>query len=218
MKAVNIINFNWRSLMAALLLSLTLGTFGTASQIFAHGGEDHGDEKPAVATTTAGTISRTARLGEYEILLKHPLFKPDSATTAQLFITKFATNEAIGDANPAIEIVSADGGSVTEIPIEKTEAAGSYVLKIPALPAGAYTIRTKATVGGKTDTAVFSGVEIAYQEAAAVSGGSWLQTILTAFLFLIALSLFAGLVYFSVNAVKGKPLDGEPLSEETVSA
>lgn len=213
MKPINL--FKLRSLLPAFLAAFALAFSGSGgiSKVFAHGGEDHGDEKPKTATTTAGTVSRTARLGDFEIMLKHPLLEPDAATTARLFITHFTTNEPVGDANPAIEIESANG-AVTEIPVEKTDAAGSYTVKIPALPEGAYTVRVKTTSGGKTNTATFSGVEVAHQEAAAESGGSsWLQTALTALLGLIALALFAGLIYFAVRLIKNKPL-----REETVSA
>lgn len=211
MKAMNI---KRRNLTAGLLLSLAFSFFGVSSQVFAHGGEDHGDEKPKAPTTTTGTISRTARLGDVEIMLKHPSLEPDTAAAARLFITKFATNEPFGDANPAVEIEPANGGSVTEIAVEKTEAGGSYVLKIPAFPEGAYTIRVKADIGGKIDTTTFSGVEIAHQEAAAANGGgSWLQTLLTGFLLIIGLALFGGLIYFAVKIIRNSPV-----SEETVSA
>lgn len=201
------------NLKAALLLAFAINLFGTVSQVFAHGGEDHGDEKPKAPTTTAGTVSRTARVGEVEILLKHPSLEPDTATVGSLFITKFATNEPFGDANPVVEIESANGGSVTEIAVEKIEAGGSYVLKIPAFAEGAYTIRVKANVGGKIDTATFSGVEIAHQEVEGASSGSWLQTLLTGFLLIIGLALFGGLIYFAVKIIKNTPV-----SEETVSA
>jgi hypothetical protein len=197
MKAVNIINFKLRSLATALLLSFALALFGNATQVLAHGGEDHGDEKPKTATTTAGTISRTARLGDFEIMLKHSPLEPDAAATGRLFITRFATNEPVGDANPAIEIESATG-LVTEIPVEKTDAIGSYVVRIPALPEGTYT---------------FSGVEIAHQEAAAEMGSSWTQTALMVILFLVAIALFGGLAYSALRVFKDKPL-----GEETVSA
>ncbi len=198
----------------ALLLSLTLGFWGNASSVSAHGGEDHGDEKPKVPTTAAGTVSRTSRLGDFEVMLKHPLLEPDTAAAGQLFITKFATNEPFSDANPAIEIEPANGGSVTEIAVERTDAGGSYVLKIPAFTEGAYTIRVKANVGGKIDTTTFSGVEIAHQEVAAASGGgSWLQTLLTGFLLIIGLTLFGGLIYFAVKIIRNTPV-----IEETVSA
>jgi len=212
MKAINIINFKLRSLATALLLSFALALFGNATQVLAHGGEDHGDEKPKTATTTAGTISRTARLSDFEIMLKHSPLEPDAAATGRLFITRFATNEPVGDANPAIEIESATG-LVTEIPVEKTDAIGSYVARIPALPEGTYTVRTKATASGKTNTATFSGVKILHQEAAAETGSSWTQTALMVMLFLVALVLFGGLAYFALRVFKNKPL-----GEETVSA
>ncbi len=214
MKAVITTHFKSRSLAtAALLLSFALGLFGSGEQVLAHGGEDHGDEKPKTATTTAGTVTRSTRLGDFEIMLKHSPLEPDAATAGRLFITRFATNEPVGDANPAVEIESANG-VVTEIPIEKTDAAGSYTLKIPALPEGAYTIRAKATTGGKTNTATFSGVEIAHHEAAEeASSSSWRQTALMAMLFLIALALFGGLAYFARRVFNNKPL-----GEETVSA
>ncbi len=214
MKAINTVNFKLRSLATTLLLSFAMSLFGGATQVLAHGGEDHGEAKPATATTTAGTVTRSVQLGDFEIMLKHSSLEPDATTTGRLFITKFATNEPVGDANPAVEIESASG-TVTEIPIEKTDAVGSYVVKVPALPEGAYTIRTKAAAGGKISTATFSGVEIAHQEATAAEAGSssWTQTALMAALFLVALALFGGLAYFAVRAFKNKPL-----GEETVSA
>lgn len=213
-KTINTVNFRLRSFAMTLLLSFALSFFGNATQVLAHGGEDHSDEKPATtATKTAGTVSRTARLGDFEIMLKHSLLEPDAAVMGRLFITKFATNEPVGDANPAIEIESASG-TVTEIPVEKTDAVGSYLARIPALPEGNYTIRTKTTAGGKTNTATFSGVEIAHQEpGAAETGNSWTQTALMVMLFLVALALFSGLAYFALRVFKDKPL-----GEETVSA
>jgi hypothetical protein len=215
MKVINTVNFKLRSLATTLLLSFALALFGNATQVLAHGGEDHGEAKPATATTTAGTVTRSVRLGDFEIMLKHSPPEPDKATAGRFFVTRFATNEPVGDANPAIEIESATG-AVTEIPIEKTDAVGSYTVKIPALPEGTYAIRTKAATGsGKTDTATFSGVEVAHQEAAAADAGSssWWQTALMAMLFLVALALFGGLAYFAVRVFKNKPL-----GETTVSA
>lgn len=211
-KSINTANFKWRSLATALLLSFALSFFGNATQVSAHGGEDHGDAKPKTATTTAGTVTRSARLGDFEITLKHSALEPDAAAAGRLFVTKFATNEPVGDANPALEIESASG-TVSEIPVEKTDAAGSYTVKIPALPEGSYTLRTK-TAGGKTATATFSGVEIAHQETAATEtgSGSWTQTALMAMLLLVAIGLFGGLAYFARRVFRTKPLGEEAVS------
>lgn len=212
MKAITASGFKARSLATAILLAFVFGLFGNATRILAHGGEDHGDQQPKTATTTAGTVTRTARLGDFEIMLKHALLEPDQAAAGRLFVTRFATNEAVGDANPSIEIESATG-AVTEIPVEKTDAAGSYTIKIPALPEGAYTVRAKATVGGKINTATFSGVEIAHQEAAGAenAGGSWLRTALMALAALLILGLFGTLIYFAARVVKSEPV-GETAS------
>lgn len=213
MKAVNKIHFKLRTIATALLMSITLSLFGNITEVFAHGGEDHGDEKPAVATTENGTVSRTARLGDFEILIKHSVLEPDTAASARLFLTQFATNEPAGNADLKIEIESANG-IVTEVPVEKAEAAGSFILKIPALPEGSYTLRTISTIGGKAETTTFSGIEVAHKEAAAGSagGGSWAQTAMTALLFLVGLSLFGVLVYFAARVVKEKPLREEAVS------
>ena len=195
-----------------LLLAVSVLHFASVQQIFAHGDEDHGDQKPKVATNEKGTITRTARLGEYELTLKHQFLVPNMATSAKLFVTKFQTNEPIEKGNAVIEIESASG-SVTEAAIEKTETAGSYNVKIPALQQGTYTIRIKLTYGGETDTATFSSVEVTPALNAAESTLSWARTTLIAFVFLLVVALLGGLIYLVWHFA-----DGKPTREETVSA
>lgn len=167
------------------------------ARVFAHGGEDHGDQKPKATTGEKGTITRSARLGEYELTFKHPPLEPDTQTAAHLFVTKFQTNEAVGQANPAVEIESANG-AVTQAEIEKTETDGIYNVKIPALPEGVYTIRAKFTHSGAIDAATFSDVEVNPQAAASADGGamSWARTALIGFVFALVLAMFGGLIYF----------------------
>ncbi len=198
-----------------LLISLSLFSFiiaGGASQVFAHGGEDHGDEKPKVATTGKGTVSHTARLGDLEIMLKHPTLAPDTASDARLFITQFQTNEAFAAVNPAIEIESANG-AVTPAIVEKTDTAGSFAVKIPALENGTYTVRAKITYKGETDTAVFSGVEVATPAAETAGGGaSWLNTALIIVVGATVLGLF-GILFYFVRRMAGE----KQIGEKTVS-
>ncbi|HQU81804.1 MAG TPA: hypothetical protein PKY59_01680 [Pyrinomonadaceae bacterium] len=187
---------------------------GNALQTFAHGGEDHGDDKPKTETTDKGIVSYSKRLDDLEVMLKHPVFAPDTATTGRLFVTKFETNQGFAEVTPAIEIESANNW-VTEAKIEKTDTAGVFNVSFPALPQGTYTIRTKLTHGGETDTATFSGVEVTNAPTAtAESGGmSWARTILIAFIFLIVLGLFGGLTFFVLRFSAS-----EPLEDETVTA
>jgi hypothetical protein len=213
-KFMNIFQANLKrfGLSAAFFLLFTLS--GNAPQIFAHGGEDHGDAKPKTETTDKGTVSHSSRLGDLEVMLKHPVFAPDTATTARLFVTKFETNQGFADVVPAIEIESANN-SVTEAKVEKTDTAGIFNVSFPALPQGTYTIRTKLTHGGETDTATFSGVEVKTASASASenSGMSWARTVLIGFIFTIVLALFGGLIYFVLRLGAS-----EPLKDETVAA
>lgn len=203
-----------KRVVMAMLVSFTLAWTGNVATVFAHGGEDHSEKKPAVTKTENGTVSRTARIGDLEILLKHSLLEPDAAAAGGLFLTRFTTNEPLDAADIKIEVESANG-SVTQILTEKTEAPGTFTLKIPALPEGSYTLRATTAIGGKTETATFSGVEVAHKGApsASTGDGSWAGYALTALLFLIGLSLFSALVYLAARVLRDKPL-----SEEAVSA
>ena len=181
--------------------------------ILAHGGEDHGDQKPAVVANVKGTVSHTTRLGEIELLLKHPELVPDTATSAKLFITKFETNEPVDKVTSVIEIEAADG-SITQAAVEKTDGSGVFNVKIPALPQGTYVVRAKVTTKGETDTATFSGVEVKPEAAAATSSGvfSWLRNILIALVFAVVIAMFGILVYFVLRFSASDHIDNEAVS------
>ncbi len=194
---------------------LIIAVFGNAVQIFAHGGEDHGGTKAKTETTDKGTVSRVVRLGDLEVMLKHSLFTPDTATAARLFVTKYETNQGFAEVAPAIEIESATGAVITAT-IEKTDTTGIFNVGFPALPQGTYTIRAKLAHGGETDTATFSGAEVNFAPPLSADGDggmSWARTALITFIFLIILALFGGLIYFVLRFGAG-----EPIAEKTVSA
>lgn len=204
-----------QKLVWALWLPLMLFLFGNAPEILAHGGEDHGDAKPKVAATEKGIVSRSAKLGDYEVTLKTPTFEPDTASSGRLFITKFETNEAFGEGSPAVEIESSNGGAIEQAAVEKTDAAGSYSVKIPALPEGNYTVRVSLKTAKGGDTATFSNVEVAHSagEIAVGSASSWLGAILLFLAGAVVLGLFGSLFYFAWRMAGEKRI-----GEETISA
>lgn len=212
---MKIFQANISQIRLSAFLFLIFAFFGNAATVLAHGGEDHGDTKAKTETTDKGTVSHSARLGDLEVMIKHPTFVPDTPTSARLFVTKFETNEPFKDVSPSIEVEAANG-TVTQTKIEKSETAGIFNVSFPALPNGTYTIRTKLTHGGETDTAVFSGVEVKPQTIGANEDGngmSWARTILIGFIFSIVLALFGGLIYFVLRLSQD-----ESINEETVSA
>ena len=192
------------NLMAMLILSV----FFTAP-IFAHGGEDHGDAKPAVVSNQKGMVARTARAGEFEILLKHSPLEPDSETAAKLFITRFATNEPFADAKPSIEITAKDGKTFEASEV-KTDAPGSYSFKLPPLPEGTYTVLAKLNAAGKADTATFSSVSVEHAEAESSTGSSsWVRTVLMVLTAAVVLGLFGGLMFYAFRFARSEQAGGE---------
>ncbi|MEO6050230.1 MAG: hypothetical protein ABIP78_02725 [Pyrinomonadaceae bacterium] len=128
-------------------------------------------------------------------MIRHPAIEPDTATLARLFITKYSTNEAADKVTAVIEFES-PSGAVTQIAVEKVDAAGSYNLKIPALSEGSYTMRAKISYGGETDTTTFSGVTVSHPAEEAATGMTWIRSILMVLVTVVVLALFAGLAYF----------------------
>ncbi|MEP7149116.1 MAG: hypothetical protein ABI857_09560 [Acidobacteriota bacterium] len=199
-----------RALSGVILSVFSIGLSGGAPAALAHGGEDHGDQK-VVSAAQDGMVSRSARLGDFEILLKHRLLVPDTPTSARLFLTQFATNEPVSGADIAAEIEAANG-AVTKVPVEKTDVAGSYLVELSALAEGDYTFRATVTMNGKTETATLSGIAVGHQEHATITGYSWSQTFLTAVLFLIGAVLFAALIYLAIRTVKTRPIGEEAVA------
>jgi hypothetical protein len=192
-----------RKTAVILLLLSAFCVLGNVPAAFAHGGEDHGESKPKTTADAKGTVSHTARLGDLEVMVKHNVLEPDTASTGRLFVTNFQTNAPADRISPAAEVESVNG-SVTPITVEKTDSAGSYNLKIPALPAGTYTLRAKVTYGGETDTATFSGVQVETAHVDTEAGtASWGRTALIALSGLIIPGLFGGLIYYALRAARG---------------
>lgn len=181
--------------------SCLLTIVGIVSSVFlpiashAHGGEDHGDQKPKTTANAKGIVSHSARLGDFEVMVKHPVLEPDQPTTGRLFITRFETNEPFKDAEATLEIESANGTIFTGT-VEAADQPGSYNLKFPAMPEGVYTMRTKVSYEGETDTVTFSGVAVKPISSAAEAGTSWLTTGLIGVVFSLVVLLLCGLVYF----------------------
>lgn len=200
------------NLFATVIFSVLL-----AVPVFAHGGAE--TEAPKAVANQAGTIMRVARAGELEVMLKHVAIEPDTASSAQLFVTKFATNEPVADAKPSIEITAADGKTF-EASEAKADAPGSFSFKLPPLPQGSYTILTRINAAGKTDTATFSNVAVehpASDSAESSATGSWLRTVAMVLAAMVILGLFAGLVFFAPRFFKREEEERETVSNEAVS-
>jgi hypothetical protein len=198
-------------------LSCLLTIVGIVSSIFlpiasyAHGGEDHGDQKPKTTANAKGVISHSSRLGELELMVKHPAMEPDKSTTGLLFITRFETNEPFKLVEAKVEVESANG-SVFTAKIESGEQAGTYNVTFPAMPAGIYTMRANVSHDGETDTATFSGIDVKPAATTADGSSSWFSGMLIGIVFLVVTILLIGLMYFVWRFAAGPGVNEEALS------
>ena len=197
--------------------SCLLTIVGILSSIFlpiavnAHGGEDHGDQKPKTTADSKGVISHSSRLGALEVMVKHPAIEPDKSTTGLLFITRFETNEPFKLADAKVEVESA-GGSVFVAKVESGEQAGTYNVTFPAMPAGLYTMRANVSHDGETDTATFSGIDVKPAAVTAEGSSSWFSAMLIGVVFLVVIILLIGLMYFVWRFAAGPGVNEEALS------
>lgn len=149
---------------ASLMLGFLLGACGN---VWAHGGEDHGDEKTITNSGEKGMVTRSARIGDLELLIKHPTLELEMPTQGQLFVTNFATNEPAADTSVMVDIETS-GGGVANLGVEPGPKPGTYAIGLPALPAGTYVLRAKVSRNGETYTATFPEVKV---EGKPVQGG-----------------------------------------------
>jgi len=150
--------------LSVVLLVLLMSSLAPA--IFAHGGEDHGDKKPAVTAGT-GMIARTARAGDYEVLLKHPALEPLREHAARIFITRYDTNEPVKDAAVKLGIASKEGAPVY-VNAKPSPRPGEFEIVLPPLDLGSYKLSVDATAGGANGTAELGAVAV--EEAKAMPG------------------------------------------------
>jgi hypothetical protein len=194
----------WRILnkMGSWLITITVVT-SIAAPLFAHGGEDHGEQAPKSTATSKGVVVHTSRLGDLEVTLKHPLLVPDQSTQARLFLTKFTSNDPFADAEVKVELESATG-VVNAVSLEKDKHPGAYLARLPALVEGSYKIRVGVSYRGETDTTTFSGVEVKPLRGAEQLASSWFSLALLTISFLVVITVLGGLLYFAwVYAARG---------------
>lgn len=184
---------------AGLVLTF-LGLFlSSTSVVMAHGGEDHGDQKPKTTSNAKGTVTHSTRLGDLEVMIKHPTLEPDVATQGQMFVTSFATNEPVGNVAAAVEIETSTGLVMTAN-VEGGGQPGVYSLKIPSLPQGTHVVRANLTYKGETDTATFSAFQVE-PKALVTDGGSpsFLRSAGILAIFGLVIVLLGGLAFLVWN-------------------
>lgn len=155
------------------VLAITLSLFASSASVMAHGGEDHGESAPVVQAG-AGMQTRSARAGEWEVAIKHPIFEPDTETTARVFVTRFETNEPVERAR--VFVMFGDG-TAQEIAATAGATAGIYEVKLSPLPKGQYALTARVEAGNESETVQFGQIGVTTPPPAEVeSSNTWART------------------------------------------
>ena len=147
-----------------LALGLILLALPSASS--AHEGHDDGTKKAAVAADS-GMVARTARVGDYEVMMKHPALEPLHEHSARLFITLYATNEPVKEATANL-VIAAKGKEPIKVAARPSARAGEYELTLPPLDSGNYNFSVIVKAGGVEQTANYGAVTVETPKTVAV--------------------------------------------------
>lgn len=150
------------------VMALVLALLAWQTVTSAHGGDDHGDNKKAM-TTDAGMVARTVRVGDYEVMMKHPALEPLHEHSARLFITTYATNEPVKEAAANLTIAN-KGKEPIKVAARSSTRAGEYELTLPPLDSGDYGFSVVVKIKGVEQTASYGTVAIEAPQPAAVVG------------------------------------------------
>ncbi|MBI3652708.1 MAG: hypothetical protein HY231_16925 [Acidobacteria bacterium] len=190
------------------LLTLFLSVIQTPI-IFAHGGEDHGDQKPIAAPVGQMNV-RLAKTDAYEVLVKYPNPKPAEETVFRIFLTDLKTNAPVEglhiamtwqpantlDAARTFELgtVHADTNALEAI-AQATDTPGIYQAPVVLPEAGQFNIAFQLSGKSVAQAVTVTGIVVSPMAIANGSGG-FLAGIPWLLLALIALPLLAALAYF----------------------
>ena len=162
----------------------------------AHGGEDHGDGKTALAKSVT-YFSNEASSDLYELLVKYQPLKPGAAATIKLYISNYNSNLPIDSASIQVSVAGNQDIKLTVTKIEK----GIYEVKgiFPEKKSYSLTVNINSVLG--PDLMLLSGIavgkELPVAETKAANKVAWYSS----GLFIGLMGLLAGLVimYFALK-------------------
>lgn len=200
-----------RKKIAAFSMLIVITT-SLSSSVFAHGGEDHGDQKAPTVSAGTNMIVHVARAGDFEIVIKHAPVDPDKEMVARVFVNRFANNEPVTGAKPVI-ILTSDGSSPVELTATASSTPGMYDVKLPPLPKGQYKLAARVDSNGESKTASLSALEVAPQPVAATAViASWARTglmVLGVIVGIGVIGLIGVVIYRAAQTSRRERIEGE---------
>ncbi|MBN1206654.1 MAG: hypothetical protein JXB05_17355 [Myxococcaceae bacterium] len=132
----------------------------------AHGGEDHGDARPPVASTQ-GELHALGATGEvFEVVLKHPAHGEGGKTPLRVFVAEVDTNAPVSGAQVELTLT----GPTTQALAPRMDSPGVYLTEAD-LPVGAeFAAVITVTRGERVDVLSLGSVHLEAEEISAARG------------------------------------------------
>lgn len=170
-------------------LTLILGGL-LASVALAHGGEDHGEAPPPVASTQ-GEVHVLGATGDvFEVVLKHPEHGEGGATPLRLFVAEADTNAPVAGAQVELTLT----GPTLQALKPRMESPGVYLTEADLPVEAEFAAVATVTRGETVDVLALGTVHLEDEEAHApvASGGSPGRWVLAA---LLGVALLGGVAW-----------------------
>lgn len=189
------------------LIALSFILTAPVQFVFAHGGEDHGDQKVPVVSKGTNMIVRVARVGDLEVVIKDPPLEPDKQTAARVFITRFATNEPVSGAKVVVVL---QGTTPIEVGAVPSTTPGMYEVKLPPLPQGQYKLLARIEHDDKNETAEYGSLAVAPLPVSSSSAlATWARTALLILGGLTVAGVLGAFIYRLLPAARRSRIRGE---------
>lgn len=138
-----------------------------ASQVLAHGGEDHGEEpRPAVGSAQGEAHVLGATGDVFEVVLEHPRHGEGGRTPLRVFVAEVDTNAPVSGAQVELTLT----GPTLQKLTPRMGSPGVYLAEAE-LPVGAeFAAAATVTRGEAMDVLALGTVHLEPEESAAASG------------------------------------------------
>lgn len=199
---IMVLELKLKIVSAIVFVALTM--LALPCMTLAHEGEDHGDAQEPIVSADTGMIARTARAGDWEIVVKHPLLEPDHEIAARVFVTRFDSNEPITNAKVVV-MITGEGGAPVEAQASAGSMPGVYEVKLSPLSRGQYGFAVQASANDVAETAQYGTIQVLpAPPSKAESSTGWARAGLFALAMLVILSVLGALGYRAVQGNRAR--------------
>lgn len=138
------------NILLTLVIVMTVG-----SPLIAHEGETHGDTTKVKMEEGMFTLSAVTE--NFEVVLKYPPTETGKEVSILLYLSAYATNSPIKDAQIEFEIAGLD---TIKPKVEKTDLAGVYHTELTLTDNKPYDILLTITADGIVDLVPINGLQV----------------------------------------------------------